>query len=257
MLNASVLALSAKEFGSIWAPLRFVDDHGAGLTRLSDTAEFDFWHDSTGARIELKSARARNGVLIFQYVRPACFDVCVCLGVVNNHWRYWLFDANKILPFLSKQHRASDSFQLRIPRVASNAMKRCEISPEELRGRLDAIGHRSVRRRKPIRLDPVLATVEGWPAVARSMTRQAVECGLSSWTFVFRLLKKPPDPDESDLLPYPLFNSAERRIEFYVRPEPILGRANIWATAASFFGFLIQYLDEDIDATDLESGQPV
>jgi hypothetical protein len=84
----AVSAMSAKEFGSVWAPERLLEDYGAGLTKMTDYAEFDFRHDSSSARIELKAARARSGAFTFQYIRPDCFDVCVCLRWQSGERRY-------------------------------------------------------------------------------------------------------------------------------------------------------------------------
>ena len=55
-----VSRLSAKIFGSRWAPDRFDKDYGPGLTRMPDVCEFDFRHGQLGARIELKAARWRR-----------------------------------------------------------------------------------------------------------------------------------------------------------------------------------------------------
>lgn len=221
---------------------------------MSDAAEFDFRHETAEVRIELKSARARNGILIFQYVRPRSFDVCVCLGWDGGQCRYWVFESEAVRPpFLSQQHRASDSFQLRIPRRPNAAVTQREVAPDRLRASVDIAARRSAKRRKVVRLDPALEAMEGWPAVAKSMTRQAIDCGFPHWVFVFRLLEKHRDPEEPDLLPYPSFSDAERRVEFRVRPEPVLGGQNIRATAESFFAFLLQYLDdEDVEDDDAE-----
>jgi hypothetical protein len=110
---------------------------------------------------------------------------------------------------------------------------------------------RSLRHRWPVRLDPILSTVEGWTSVAASITRQMKEYGLSDWSFVIKPFTGPLDPDEPELLPYPDFNEVELRIELWVHPEPVIGRHDVRATAGSLFDFLIQYLDQD-DLLDSE-----
>jgi len=247
--------MSAKVFGSLWAPKRLLEDYGPGLTKMTDSAEFDFWHEASSARIELKAARARSGVFTFQYIRPHCFDVCVCLGWEGGQHRYWLFPAGAIGPLLSKQHRALNSFQLRIGRRSARVLAKYDVAPTGLRARLEGIALRSVRHRRPVRLDSILATVEGWVVVAALITRQLREYGLSDWSFVLKPLHGPVDPDEPDLLPHPDFNEDERRIELWVYPEPVIGKHEVAATAGSLFSFLIQYLDRgDLDIIDQELG---
>jgi hypothetical protein len=51
--------------------------------------------------------------------------------------------------------------------------------------------------------------------------------------------------DEPDLLPYPEFFEAERRVELQVHPEPVVGASGVRVTAGSLFDFLIGYLDRD------------
>lgn len=244
-------AMSSKEFGSCWAPERLLEDHGPGLIKMADNAEFDFRHDATGARIELKAARARSSGFTFQYIRPDCFDICVCLRWENGTHRYWLIPATKIRPFLSIQHRSSNSFQLRAGSRSATALAKYDVTPPALRDRLEALAISSVQHRRPVRLDPILATIEGWAAVSASITRQMKECGVDDWSFVLKPLTEPVDPDESDLLPYPAFYEKEQRIEVWVHPEPVIGKRNIYMTADRLFGFLIQYLDtDDIDSVD-------
>lgn len=251
----SVSVMSAKVFGSLWAPERLLEDYGPGLTKMTDSAEFDFRHEASSARIELKAARAKSGVITFQYVRPDCFDVCVCLRWESGQYRYWLFPAAEIGSLLSKQHRASNSFQLRVGHRALRALAKYDVAPTALRARLEAIAFRSARHRHPVRLDPTLTAVEGWAAVAASITRQLKECGLSDWSFVLKPFGGPMDPEEPDLLPYPVFNEAERRIELSVRSESVIGRQDVAATAGSLFDFLIQYLDRDaLDIVDPAQG---
>lgn len=237
--------MPAKEFGSLWAPERLLEDYGPSLTKMTDSAEFDFRHDASSARIELKAARAKSGVFTFQYIRPDCFDLCACLHWEDGEHRYWLIPATEIRSYLSKQHRSSNSFQLRAGRRSVGALAKYEVAPTGLRDRLDAMAFRSVRHRQLVRLDPILAAVEGWTAVAAAITRQMKECGLSDWSFVLKPLTEPVDPDELDLLPYPDFNEDESRIELWVHPESVIGRHNVATTAGSLFGFLIQYLDRD------------
>lgn len=243
--------MSAKEFGSVWAPERLLEDYGSGLMKMPDNAEFDFRHGSSSARIELKAARARSGAYSFQYIRPDCFDVCVCLRWEGGKHRYWLILATEIRPLLSKQYRSSNSFQLRAGQRSVGALAKYDAAPTALRNRLDAIAFRSVGHRLPVRLDPILATVEGWTAVAASINRQMKECGLSDWSFVLRPFSGPFDPDEPDLVPCPKLNEIERRIEVCVHPKPVIGRHDVRATAASLFDFLTQYLDQN-DLLDSE-----
>jgi hypothetical protein len=237
--------MSAKAFGSLWAPDRLLKDYGAGLTKMTDNAEFDLRHDASSARLELKAARARSGVFTFQYIRPDCFDVCVCLAWEGGNHRYWLIPANKIRPLLAKQHRSFDSFQLRVGRHLVAALAKYEIAPSTLRDRLDVIALGAVRGRHPVRLDPILEAVEGWPSVAASIRRRMKDCGLSDWSFVLKPVREQVDPGGPALLPYPRIYEGERRIEAWVYPEPVIGRHDLAATAGALFDFLIQNFDPD------------
>jgi hypothetical protein len=100
----------------------------------------------------------------------------------------------------------------------------------------------------PVRLDPILANVEGWPEVAMSIARQMKECGLGHWVFIINPLDEPCDPEE---IPYPDFDEAERRIAYKVHVEPVLGRNEVRGMAISLFDLFLQYLEPDED--DLEN----
>ncbi|MDL1971011.1 MAG: hypothetical protein LWW94_08580 [Candidatus Desulfofervidaceae bacterium] len=245
MMDAEVQIskLSAKAFGSQWAPNQFLLDYGPGLTRMPDTAEFDFRYEASGVRIELKAARlTRTGVFVFQYIRPDCFDLCVCLGWQTASYCYWIFDAAKIRPLLASQHRGMDTFQLRI-HPESEPFCRSAIPPGRLRVELDRKASAAARHRNLVRLDLSLATVKGWRSVAASISRKMKQCGLTDWQFVLRPLRK--EMDEPELLPYPQFFELERRVELQVHPEPVIGSHNIGAMAEGLFDFLIGYLDQD------------
>jgi hypothetical protein len=82
----------------------------------------------------------------------------------------------------------------------------------------------------PVYLEPVLANVEGWPNVAMAIARRLKESGLSDWLFVLKPLDEPYAPDEN---PYPNFYKNERCIEFRMHVDPVLGRHNVGAMAAS------------------------
>lgn len=186
---------------------------------MTDSAEFDFRHDASSARIELKAARARSGVLTFQYIRPDCFDVCVCIRWERGEHRYWLIPATAISPLLAKQHRSSNSFQLRAGRRSVTALAQYDAAPGTLRDRLDAIAYRSARRRLPVRLDPILAAVVGWTAVAASITRRMRECGLSDWSFVIKPRTGSVDVREPDLLPIPFSTKTSGASSFGFTPN--------------------------------------
>lgn len=250
MLAEQVPGLSSKSFGSQWAPARFLEDYGAGLTRMPDSAEFDFRHEASGTRIELKAAR-RNSKdnFCFQYIRPDCFDLCVCLGWQSTSHNYWVFTTKDIVPLLTKQHRAFGSFQLRL-RAGTESINSLAVSPDRLRVHLDSAVRLAIRHRKPVRLDPILAAVEGWPSVASSICRSLKQFGLSDdWQFVLRPLREQPDEYEPGLLPYPEFFHIERRIELQVHPEPVVGTQQVRVVAGCLFDFLVQFLDRD-DAED-------
>jgi hypothetical protein len=239
----SVRTMSAKEFGSHWAPSRLMADYGIGLTRMADSAEFDFRHDVSGARIELKAARAVSGVFIFQYIRPDCFDLCVCLGWENGNCQYWIIPASNLSPFLSKQHRSSGSFQLRMGTRSRPKLAKFAVAVSALRDRLDVMSLR-VGRAQLVRLDSVLANVQGWPAVASSIARKMGECGFTDWSFVIKALAERVG-DHPGMLAYPTFNDKERRIELSVYPEGVVGRHNVAATATSLLDFLVGHAGED------------
>jgi hypothetical protein len=238
-----VSGLSAKSFGSQWAPIRFLADYGPGLTRMPDTCEFDFRHEQSGARIELKAARGNHmGSLVFQYIRPDCFDLCICLGWREDSYNYWIFDPTKVQSFLARQHRGFNSFQLRL-HAEANPFRRLAIPPGRLRLELDRKARSVARHRRLVRLDPTLMTVEGWQSVANSVSRQLKQCGLSDWQFVLRPLRE--QKNEPELLPYPEFFEIERRVELQVDPEPVIGAYQVRVTAAILLDFLIGYLDRD------------
>ena len=241
--EVQVSRLSAKAFGSQWAPNQFLSDYGPGLTRMPDTAEFDFRHEASGIRIELKAARlTRTGIFVFQYIRPDCFDLCVCLGWQVTSYCYWIFDAVKIRPLLASQHRGMDTFQLRI-RPESEPFRRFAVPPDRLRVELDRKASAAARCRHLVRLDPGLATVEGWRSVAASISRNMRQCGLTDWQFVLRPLRE--EMDEPELLPYPEFFEHERRVELQVHPKPVIGSYNVGVMADILFDFLIGYLDQN------------
>jgi hypothetical protein len=78
---------------------------------------------------------------------------------------------------------------------------------------------------------------------ASSISRQLKQCGLSDWQFVLRPLRE--QMNEPELLPYPEFFEAERRVELQVHQEPVIGAYQVRVTAAILFDFLIGYLDRD------------
>src|SRR5215470_1402181 len=157
---------------------------------MPDTCEFDFRHEQSGARIELKAARcSRMGSFVFQYIRPDCFDLCICLGWREDSYNYWIFDPTKIQPFLARQHRGLNSFQLRL-RAEADPFCRLAIPSNRLRLELDRKARAAARHRKLVRLDPTLVTVEGWQSVANSISRQLKQGGLSDCQFVLRPLRE-------------------------------------------------------------------
>ena len=99
----------------------------------------------------------------------------------------------------------------------------------------------------PVRLDPILANVEGWPNVAKAIARRLKQCELSGWLFVIKPLDEPYEPDE---MPYPDFFADDRRIEFRVRVEPVIGRQEVTMTAEALFDLLLQYLEQDFDDSE-------
>lgn len=257
---SEILAMSGKQFGSNWAPRRLLEDYGAvGLTKMSDSAEFDFRHEVSGARIELKAARTQGGVFRFQYIRPNSSDVCICLCWESGKHHYWLIPSAELGPLLSRQYRRSEAFQLRAGRESLSILAKYEVVPTALRQHLENTIKKSLRHRRAVRLDPALGQVDGWPAVAASIDRRLRDCGLSDWSFLLILFSGPTDPDEPGLVPYPAFNYNERRIEVFVPPEPVIGRRDVAVTASCYFDLFDQYLereegiddfDEDIDETE-------
>jgi hypothetical protein len=238
-----VSRLSAKSFGSQWAPARFLADYGPGLACMPDTCEFDFRHEQSGARIELKAACCnRMGSLVFQYIRPDGFDLCICLGWREDSYNYWIFHPTRIQSFLVGQHRGFNSFQLRL-HAEANPFWRLAIPPGRLRLRLDRKARSVARHRRLVRLDPTLVTVGGWQSVASSIGRQLKQCGLSDWQLVLRPLRE--RMNEPELLPYPEFFEVERRVELQVHPEPVIGAYQGRVTAAILLDLLIEYLDRD------------
>lgn len=237
------VSMSAKQFGSNWAVEQLNSDYGLGLTKMSDSAEFDFRHDVSGARIELKAARSRKGAFVFQYICPDYFDVCVCLGWDDGAYSYWLFATDEIRPLLAKQHRSLSRFQLRLgPRTITSVAKH-HVASAVLRERLDLIARRVVRRRCPVRLSPMLVSIEGWPRIAESVTRQMKSCKFSDWCIVVNPMDSVIDADDPDLVRCPVFNLEERRIEIWVQPKPVFGQRNVSGYAASLFDTFLMYFD--------------
>ncbi len=238
--------LSSKKFGSKWAPSRFLTDYGDGLARMDDSAEYDFWHQDASLRIELKAARRnRRGQYIFQYIRPASFDICVCLGYNQGSCEYWLFTSNQIRKFLVRQQRNQQVYQLRVSATSRPRLATYACRPSELRHRLDKLAKRVRGSRKHIRLCPPLDLVEGWASVAAAMERKLRQLGLMDWEIVVRPLSADEMSDDMqhdpNLLPYPQFFPKEGRMEISVRPEPVIGRQNVAATSWSIVDFLLQY----------------
>jgi hypothetical protein len=200
--------LNSKKLGSKWAPERFLADYGAGLSRMKDTAEFDFRHNASGIRIELKAARIKDcGAFKFQYIRPECFDLCICLAWQNGSpHRYWIFDTTDLKPpRLTRQHRGGRSFQLSI-RTDDPI-----IQPGNLRVELDRKAKSACRHRKLVRLNTALKNVKGWPSVADSIERQMRGCGFDNWIFVIDPLRDIMDgPDSYHILRSLLMNKGLR-----------------------------------------------
>jgi hypothetical protein len=233
----------------------FLADYGSGLTRMPG-GEFDFRHELSGVRIELKSARRnQKGSFVFQYIRPDCFDLCVCLAWHEDAHHYWIFPTTEIQSFLTRQHRHM-SFQLKI-RAGVDRFRRFAVSPGRLRLQLDRKARTVARHRRLVRLDPILENMEGWPSVARSLSRQLKQCNLYDWQFVLRPLREQmSDPDE---LPYPELFEVERRIEFQVHPQLDM---TVRLMAIVLFDVFDQYLEclerrDSDNQGDEDDGYPV
>jgi hypothetical protein len=165
-----IAELSSKGFGS-WAEDQLLRDYGQGLTQMADNAEFDFRHEASRVRIELKAARHKRDAFRFAYIRPTSFELCVCLGYHNSSHHYWLFDSTEIQGFLAHQHRGGDTFQLRI-RLADERFQSYYSSRDQVRIALDPKATTVARHRNLVRLDPVLESIEGWHSVAAAISRR-------------------------------------------------------------------------------------
>src|SRR2546426_4105545 len=189
-LSSDIAKMSAKVFGSQWAPSRVESDYGAGLDRMFDSAEFDFMLRGYNVRIELKAARSSSrDIFTFQYIRPDSFDVCVCLAWHNDVYQYLIFTSPEIRPHLTRQHRDSHAFQLRLSQNQLTRHSARLAAPDALQDKLNAAAERAYTRRILVRLDPTLAGIEGWHNVARSMSKRLKREGFDQWRIFLRHLE--------------------------------------------------------------------
>jgi len=231
--------LSAKSFGSVWAARQFEADHGIGLSSLGDIAAFDFWHEGSGARVELKASRlSARGAFSFQYICPERFDVAVFLGYCPSQpCRYWVIPVADLLGLLSRQHRDGASHQLRISLPRSTQLSGFEAGPDELRDQLSRVCTKAVKKRRRVRLDSAFEMVEGWSNVATFIERSLKRDFNPRWQI--RIV--PMQPSVEGMIPYPAFCPNEFRMDVLWPLKPVIGRTDIRATAGSIVDFLYQY----------------
>jgi hypothetical protein len=248
-----VSSLSPKMFGSKWATQRFEADHGSGILSLGDTASFDYRHVESSARLELKSSRpSTNGCYSFQNINPELFDVGIFLAYQPNaEPLYWVIPSISLCPFLTRQHRDAELFQMRVPPKSRDKLSRFSVeNPKSVAQKLRGVCRFAMQKeqRRRVFLHAVFSEHPGWTAVKRQLNNVLMREFDPKW--IIRILPAPYD--ENGLVPYPSVEKSEFRFDFYAGLDSSPCGHSIRHTVNSIVDLLYQCLEQMFEVKNKE-----